>query len=113
MTEWDAKRYDEVDSLQKWVADKHLANLELDGTERVLDIGCGEDKISAEIARRLPGGSLLGIDPSTRMISFARSHFPKDRYPDLDFEIADAPQTPIPAPRFAKADHPPTPKPSP
>jgi trans-aconitate 2-methyltransferase len=90
MTEWDAKRYDEVDSLQKWVADKHLANLELDGTERVLDIGCGEGKISAEVAQRLPGGSVLGIDPSTRMVAFARSRFPKDQCLNLGFEIADA-----------------------
>jgi hypothetical protein len=27
VAEWDAKRYDKVDSLQKWIADKHLANL--------------------------------------------------------------------------------------
>lgn len=90
MTEWDAQKYNEVDSLQKWLADKHLANLELDGTERVLDIGCGEGKISAEVAQRLPDGSVLGIDRSTRMISFARSHFPRTERPNLGFEIADA-----------------------
>ncbi len=90
MTEWDAQRYDRVDSLQKWIADKHLAKLELAGTERVLDIGCGEGKISAEVAQRLPKGSVLGIDPSTRMIAFARSHFTKDQCPNLEFEIGDA-----------------------
>jgi trans-aconitate 2-methyltransferase len=90
VTEWDAKRYDKVDSLQKWLADKHLARLELDGAERVLDIGCGEGKITAEIAQRVANGSVLGIDPSTRMISFARSHFPRSAYPNLGFEIADA-----------------------
>jgi trans-aconitate 2-methyltransferase len=90
VTEWDARRYDQVDSLQKWIADKHLANLELDGTERVLDIGCGEGKVTAEVAQRLAHGSVLGIDPSTRMISFARSHFPKDQHPNLGFEVADA-----------------------
>ncbi|MGH6916835.1 MAG: class I SAM-dependent methyltransferase [Geminicoccaceae bacterium] len=90
MTEWDAKGYDKVDSLQKWVADKHLASLALDGTERVLDIGCGEGKISAEVARRLPEGSILGIDPSTRMIAFAQSHFPSTDCPNLRFEIGNA-----------------------
>ena len=53
MTEWDAKAYSERNALQKWLADSHLAQLELDGTERVLDIGCGDGKITAEIARRL------------------------------------------------------------
>jgi trans-aconitate 2-methyltransferase len=90
VTEWDAKGYDHVDALQKWVADKHLARLELEGAERVLDIGCGEGKISAEVAQRLPRGSVLGIDRSTRMISFARSHFPRTACPNLAFEIADA-----------------------
>jgi trans-aconitate 2-methyltransferase len=90
VTEWDAKRYDEVDSLQKWLADKHLDRLKLEGAERVLDIGCGEGKISAEVAQRLPNGSVLGIDRSTRMISFARSHFPKSACPNLAFEVADA-----------------------
>jgi trans-aconitate 2-methyltransferase len=90
VTEWDAKRYDEVDSLQKWLADKHLARLELEGSERVLDVGCGEGKISAEVAQRLPGGSVLGVDRSTRMISFARSHFPRSACPNLAFETADA-----------------------
>jgi trans-aconitate 2-methyltransferase len=90
VTEWDAKGYHKVDSLQKWLADKHLAGLALDGTERVLDIGCGEGKITAEIAQRLPGGSVLGIDPSTRMIAFAQAHFPSSACPNLRFAIGDA-----------------------
>ena len=90
MTEWDAKRYDEVDSLQKWLAEMHLARLELQGGERVLDIGCGEGKISAEIAQRLASGSVLGVDRSILMVSFARSHFPSSACPNLGFEIADA-----------------------
>jgi trans-aconitate 2-methyltransferase len=75
MTEWDAKAYSERNALQKWLADSHLAQLELDGTERVLDVGCGDGKVTADIARRLTSGSVLGIDPSTRMIAFAQAHF--------------------------------------
>ena len=75
MTEWDAKGYSERNSLQRWLAQEHLAMLELDGTERVLDIGCGDGRITAEIARRLESGSILGIDPSTHMIDFAQTHF--------------------------------------
>jgi trans-aconitate 2-methyltransferase len=90
MTEWDAKAYSERNALQNWLADSHLAQLELDGTERVLDVGCGDGKITAEIAERLTGGSVLGIDPSTRMIAFAQAHFARREYPNLVFAVGDA-----------------------
>lgn len=90
MTEWDAKRYSERNSLQRWLAEEHLALLELDGTERVLDIGCGDGRITAEIARRLESGSVLGIDPSTHMIDFAKAHFAEPDYPNLAFAEGDA-----------------------
>jgi trans-aconitate 2-methyltransferase len=90
MTEWDAKAYNERNTLQKWVADQHLAGVHLDGTERVLDVGCGDGKITAEIARRLTRGSVLGIDPSTRMIAFATARFAGPDHPNLAFAVADA-----------------------
>jgi SAM-dependent methyltransferase len=90
MTEWDAKAYSERNALQKWLADSHLAQLHLDGTERVLDLGCGDGKVTAEIARRLTSGSALGVDPSTRMIAFAQAHFAKLEYPNLAFAVGDA-----------------------
>jgi trans-aconitate 2-methyltransferase len=90
MTEWDAKAYSERNALQKWLADSHLAQLPRDGTERVLDIGCGDGKISAEIARRLPSGSVLGVDPSTRMVAFAKAHFAGPEHPNLAFAVGDA-----------------------
>ena len=94
MTEWDAKAYSERSALQKWLADSHLAQLELHGTERVLDVGCGDGQITAEIARRLNSGSVLGVDPSTRMIAFAQAHFAKLEYPNLVFAVADATSLP-------------------
>ncbi|MGH6905937.1 MAG: class I SAM-dependent methyltransferase [Geminicoccaceae bacterium] len=95
MTEWDAKGYSERNSLQKWLAQEHLALLELDGTERVLDIGCGDGWITAEIARRLGSGSVLGIDPSTRMIDFAKAHYAEAEYPNLAFAVGDATALPF------------------
>jgi trans-aconitate 2-methyltransferase len=90
MTEWDAKAYSERNALQKWLADSHLAQLELHRTERVLDIGCGDGKVTAEIARRLEAGSVLGIDPSTRMVAFAKTHFAGADHPNLAFAVGDA-----------------------
>jgi trans-aconitate 2-methyltransferase len=87
MTEWNAGGYYRQSALQKWVADEHLASLTLADGARVLDLGCGDGKVTAEIADRLPRGSVLGVDPSTDMIAFAREHF---RRKNLDFAVGDA-----------------------
>lgn len=89
MTEWDAGGYSNISSLQKAMAEEVLAQIELNGSERVLDVGCGEGKITAQIARRVPTGSVLGVDPSHDMIRFAREHFGAGS-PNLRFEVADA-----------------------
>lgn len=87
MTEWNAGGYYRQSALQKWVADEHLASLSLTDGDRVLDVGCGDGKITAEIADRLPRGSVLGVDPSTGVIAFARERFQRK---NLDFAAGDA-----------------------
>ena len=93
MTEWNASDYYEQSALQKWVAEKCLASLALVGSERVLDVGCGDGKITAEIAARLPLGSIVGVDPSTRMIAFAREHFGGEES-RAEFAVGDATRLP-------------------
>jgi trans-aconitate 2-methyltransferase len=75
MTEWDAPEYAQVSELQKAMAEEALALLELKGTERVLDVGCGSGRITAEIAARGPRGSALGVDSSADMIAFRIAQF--------------------------------------
>ena len=87
MTEWNAREYNRRSALQKWLADKSLTGLDLQGWERVLDVGCGDGKITAEIAERVPNGSVVGVDPSTAMIEFAREHFVGS---NLGFVVGDA-----------------------
>jgi trans-aconitate 2-methyltransferase len=89
MTEWDAQAYSERNALQQWLADSHLARLRLAGTERVLDIGCGDGGITAAIARRHTSGAVLGIDPSTRMVAFAKAHWAGPNHPNLAFAVGD------------------------
>lgn len=78
-------------SQQSW-ARELIAKLNLRGDERVLDVGCGDGKVTAEIAGAVPQGAVVGIDASAEMIRFARSAFPKARLPNLSFEIVDARQ---------------------
>src|SRR5437868_8084253 len=90
MTEWNAAEYARISGLQAAMAEEVLALLDLEGSERVLDVGCGDGRITAEIASRVPGGSVVGVDPSEDMISFATDHFGPSIRPNLRFEVADA-----------------------
>jgi trans-aconitate 2-methyltransferase len=90
MTEWNAAEYSQRSGLQQAMADEVLALLDLKGSERVLDIGCGDGKITAAIAARVPRGTVVGVDASRDMIAFASSHFPPVDRPNLRFEVADA-----------------------
>lgn len=94
MTEWPADDYARQSSLQEAMAREQLARLTLRGDERILDVGCGDGKISAAIAARLPAGSVLGVDPSRDMVAFATSRFGGPGFANLRFEVADARQLP-------------------
>ncbi len=89
MTEWNASAYERISSLQEVLAGEVLARLELDGSEAVLDVGCGNGKITAEIAKRVPRGSVLGVDPSRDMIAFATQNYASLDRPNLRFETGD------------------------
>lgn len=73
MTEWNAAEYARLSALQAAMADEVLALLRgrLRGDERVLDVGCGNGKVTREIAALVPRGSVIGVDASAKMIEFA------------------------------------------
>ena len=83
MTDWDGQEYRRVNGLQQWLADRAIGELNLTGVHHVLDIGCGDGRITAEIAARIPDGSVVGVDPSPRMIGIAPTA------PNLTFEQGD------------------------
>ena len=87
---WDPKVYDKSSSAQKIWAEEVISKIKIKGDERVLDIGCGDGKITAHIASLLPQGSVLGIDSSAEMVRFAQSRFPFSSWPNLSFRYADA-----------------------
>lgn len=93
MTEWNAAEYAQVSSLQETMAREILAHLDFEGARRILDVGCGDGKVTAQIARRAPQSAIIGVDPSHEMIEFARTHHGSIR--TLRFEVADARQLPF------------------
>ncbi|HEX6496157.1 MAG TPA: methyltransferase domain-containing protein [Acidobacteriaceae bacterium] len=94
MTEWNASEYDRLSGLQATMAEEVLSLLKLQGTERVLDIGCGNGKTTAEIAARVPNGSVTGVDASADMIAFAKQNW-TSAHPNLQFQVADARRLPF------------------
>jgi trans-aconitate 2-methyltransferase len=88
MTEWNASEYARISTLQAAMAEEVLALLDLKGNERILDVGCGNGKTTAEIAARVPQGAVVGVDASADMIAFAAAH--GALHPNLQFAVADA-----------------------
>jgi trans-aconitate methyltransferase len=87
---WNAADYAAHSAVQQTWARELIARLNLRGDERVLDVGCGDGKVSAEIAHAVPHGSVVGIDASPQMIRFARAAFPSGRIANLKFRVMDA-----------------------
>ena len=90
MTEWNASDYARQSTLQEAMAEEAISRLTLHGDERILDVGCGDGKVTAQIAARVPRGSVLGVDPSANMIAFAARHHGTAAHPNLRFVVGDA-----------------------
>jgi trans-aconitate 2-methyltransferase len=92
MTEWDAANYALRSGLQAAMAAEVVSLVYLAGSERVLDIGCGDGRVTAGLASRLPQGSVVGVDVSREMIAFAEEHA---NLPNLEFQVANAADLPF------------------
>ena len=92
--QWDAADYERHSSSQQQWARDAIQALKLSGDERVLDIGCGDGKVTAELAAHIPDGLVLGIDSSETMIEFANRRFPPAFFPNLQFRWGDATRLP-------------------
>jgi trans-aconitate methyltransferase len=89
MTRWDATDYAKHSQGQWDWALAILDRLKLGQGTHVLDIGCGDGKVSAEIARRVPVRRVVGIDNSPAMIELAQRTWAA-AVSNLEFRVADA-----------------------
>ena len=87
---WNAQDYAKNSQNQFQWAKELIPKLKLQGNDALLDIGCGDGKITAELARCLPDGRTVGVDSSEKMINLAKSSFPQKDYPNLSFQVMDA-----------------------
>lgn len=72
---------------------KLIELVELNGNEKVLDIGCGPGNLDLMIAEILGEGSIYGIDISPKMIKIARKKA-KARGYNIDYRVGNSTKLP-------------------
>lgn len=85
----NAQHYQQNSSFQEKCASEVLAQHQFSPTDLVLDIGCGDGKITAELANNVKHGRILGIDSSKEMINLAKKTF-SNASSNLSFKQANA-----------------------
>lgn len=94
----EALHYRNNSQLQYALSLEILQNVFLKGNETILDVGCGDGRITADISKCVPQGSVIGIDSSFSMISLAQNSFQNENYPNLRFEKRTAEKAYLPHP---------------
>ncbi len=70
--DFDGKKYEKASFHQQEWGNKLISELNLFGNEKILDLGCGNGTLTANLADLVPNGSVLGIDASQGMLDVAR-----------------------------------------
>ncbi|WP_157204828.1 class I SAM-dependent methyltransferase, partial [Methylomonas methanica] len=87
---WNAQDYAQNSQAQQQWAKELIALLQLIGHETVLDLGCGDGKVTSEIATIVDRGAVVGIDNSEAMVALAQGRYPEQQHPNLSFRVMDA-----------------------
>jgi demethylmenaquinone methyltransferase/2-methoxy-6-polyprenyl-1,4-benzoquinol methylase len=77
-----ARRYDFVNRVLSFGIDKSwrrrtVKRLQLGDRPRVLDVATGTGDLAIDIARMVPGATVVGLDPSTKMLAIAAQKLAK------------------------------------
>lgn len=81
-----AKLYFHNSEPQRQWAWEALGKIAFTGQECILDFGCGDGKVSAEMSRLARNGTVLGVDVSKKMLHLAKIYFPPYAFPNLAFK---------------------------
>ena len=83
------------------IGKKAASLLNLKGTEKILDIGCGTGTLTIQIAKMLQpdqGGLIVGLDAAPKMLQKARKK--AAQIPQIRFDLAAAEKLPYPGEYF-------------
>lgn len=88
-TEKQVQEYVHHSELQRRSAWQLLSKIRFNGNERVLDLGCRDGHNTAWISRLVPEGRVLGVDPSSYMVAWAKRQYHPSEFPNLHFVVAN------------------------
>ena len=71
---WDGALYQDNSAVQFDLGMRAIDKLELNGDEKILDIGCGNAMITIELAKKIPTGSITSIELSKDMLNEAKKN---------------------------------------
>ncbi len=88
---WNGEQYDKASDCQFKEGLQLLEDIQLQGNERVLDVGCGTCRLAAYIAQKcVPNGSVVAIDNNESMIQKSLEKQEQSPIPNLQIELKDA-----------------------
>ena len=87
---WDPRDYAVHSAAQVAWARELVSRLGWRGHEHVLDVGCGDGRVDAEMALAVPRGRVLGIDSSSAMVDHATQAHGRGLHDNLAFCCMDA-----------------------
>jgi len=86
---WDPEHYFKHSATQLGHAKDLIEQYQFKGNEQILDVGCGDGKITAALSQYIPEGHITGIDKSKEMITFANEAFPSSSFTNVTFRQED------------------------
>jgi len=87
---WNGENYRQNSLAQEIWAKPIIEQLHLKGSERILDIGCGDGKITKKLAALVPQGEVVGLDQSESMLDAAKKLIDETVSGRLSFVLGDA-----------------------
>ena len=86
---WSPAEYAHNNDMQWRQAIEAISRLEIPPEASILDVGSGDGRVSAELARRVPKGSIVGIDLNAAMVEYANTKI-SPTMPNLSFSVCGA-----------------------
>ena len=80
---WDAELYQNSSSLQFELGLMGIKKLNPKGSEKILEIGCGNAMLTIELAKKNPNGIITAIEISEEMISKAKFNISKTDFSNI------------------------------